>query len=60
MDEQRIKGGAKKTEGSVKEGAGHLTGDRDLKAEGRADKAEGDTRSAVGKAKDAVRDAIKK
>jgi uncharacterized protein YjbJ (UPF0337 family) len=59
MDSERIKGAAKKVEGSVKEGVGKLTGDAKLQAEGKMDKAEGAVRNAVGGAKDAVRDADK-
>lgn len=55
MDEQHSKGAGKKAGGSVKETAGKLTGDRDLEAEGKTDKAEGHLRSAAGDAKDAVR-----
>ena len=35
MDEERIKGAAKKVEGSVKDAAGKLTGDAKLQAEGK-------------------------
>ena len=56
MDKQRIEGGLKKATGAVKETVGKATGDRDLEAEGTADKAEGGVRSAVGHIKDAVRD----
>jgi uncharacterized protein YjbJ (UPF0337 family) len=59
MDSERIKGAAKKVEGSIKEGVGKLTGDAKLQAEGKMDKAEGTVRNAVGGAKDAVRDAGK-
>ena len=59
MDSERIKGAAKKVEGSIKEGVGKLTGDAKLQAEGKMDKAEGAVRNAVGGAKDAVRDAGK-
>ena len=39
---------------------GKATGNRRLEAEGRADKVEGRVRSAVGRAKDAVREVIGK
>ena len=48
MDSERIKGAAKKVEGSIKEGVGKLTGDAKLQAEGKMDKAEGAVRNAVG------------
>jgi len=58
MDKQRIKGGIRKATGTIKEKAGQITGDRDLEAEGKMDKAEGRVRSSVGKVKDAARELI--
>jgi uncharacterized protein YjbJ (UPF0337 family) len=58
-DKDRIKGAANQAKGSIKEGAGKLVGDPKLEAEGKADKATGKVQSAVGGAKDAVRDAVK-
>jgi len=60
MDKQRIEGGLKKATGAIKEKAGQMTGDRDLEAEGSADRAEGKVRDAVGHVKDAVRNFTKK
>jgi uncharacterized protein YjbJ (UPF0337 family) len=60
MDKQRIEGGLKKVTGTIKEKAGQMTGDRDLEAEGKMDKAEGKVRSAVGHAKDAAKEIIGK
>jgi len=59
MDKEHVKGAAKKVEGSIKETAGKATGNDHLKNEGRADKAEGHVRSAVGDVKDAAREAGK-
>jgi uncharacterized protein YjbJ (UPF0337 family) len=56
VDKQRVEGGLKKATGAIKEKVGPATGDRDIEAEGKADKAEGGVRSAVGHIKDAVRD----
>ena len=56
MDKQRIEGGLRKATGAIKEKAGQITGDRDMEADGKADKAEGRVRSAVGHAKDAARE----
>ena len=56
MDKQRMEGGLKKATGTIKEKAGQITGDRDLEAEGKADKAEGKVRSAVGHVKDAAKE----
>jgi len=58
MDKDRIEGAGNKLKGSIKQGVGELTGDAKLEAEGRADKAKGKMQSAVGGAKDAVRDAV--
>ena len=60
MDSERIKGGVKKTTGAIKDKVGQMTGDSDMEAEGKADKAEGRVRSAVGHAKDAAREIIGK
>ena len=60
MDKERIAGGVKKATGTGKKAVGKATGNRRLEAEGRADKAEGHVRSAVGKAKDAVREIVGK
>jgi uncharacterized protein YjbJ (UPF0337 family) len=54
MDRQRIEGGLKKGTGAIKKG------DRHLKDEGKAEKAEGHIRSDVGKAMDAVREVVGK
>lgn len=60
MDRQRTEGSLKKATGTVKEKAGQMTGNRHLEGEGKAAKAEGRVRSAVGKAKDAARELFKK
>ena len=59
MDKDRIDGAANQAKGAIKETAGKVTGDTKLQAEGMADKAKGKVQSAVGGAKDAVRDAAK-
>jgi len=58
VDKDRIKGAAKQAKGSVKETAGKAIGDQKLKSEGRAAKAAGKTQSAIGGAKDKVREKI--
>jgi uncharacterized protein YjbJ (UPF0337 family) len=60
MDKQRMEGGLKKATGTIKEKAGQITCDRDLEAEGKADKAEGKVRSAVGHVKDAAKEIVGK
>jgi uncharacterized protein YjbJ (UPF0337 family) len=56
MDKDRIKGAGNQVKGAVKEGAGKLTGDAKLQAEGKADKVVGKTQSAVGGVKDKIRE----
>ncbi|MCD7107758.1 CsbD family protein [Rhizobium sp. DKSPLA3] len=59
MDKNRIEGGAKEVKGTVKEAVGKLVGNERLEAEGKIDKAEGEAQSTLGKAKDAVKGALK-
>ena len=60
MDKDRVQGAAHQAKGAVKEGVGKVTGDTKTEAEGKADKAAGRMQSAVGGAKDSVRDALDK
>ena len=60
MDNDRIKGAAHEAKGAVKEGAGKVTGDAKLQAEGKAEKNAGKVQYAIGGVKDAVRDATKR
>jgi uncharacterized protein YjbJ (UPF0337 family) len=60
VDKDRIKGAGNQAKGAVKEAAGKIAGDPKLQGEGRADRLKGKVQSAVGGAKDAVRDAVKK
>jgi uncharacterized protein YjbJ (UPF0337 family) len=55
MDKEHIKGAADKAKGAIKDAAGKLTGDKNLQAEGRFDKAKGDAHNAVGNVKDAIK-----
>ncbi|WP_372706930.1 CsbD family protein [Brevundimonas sp.] len=55
-DHDRVEGAAKTMGGNMKEVAGKVTGDEKMKAEGRADQAEGKVQNAVGGMKDTVRD----
>ena len=59
MDRQRIVGGLKKTTGTIKEKAGEALGNRHLETEGNAEETEGQIRSGVGRAMDAVREVVK-
>jgi uncharacterized protein YjbJ (UPF0337 family) len=45
-------------EGRIKEAAGDLTGDKDLKREGKVDRAEGKAKDAVEDASDTVKDTL--
>lgn len=60
VDKSRVEGAMDQAKGAIKEGAGKLTGDAKLEAEGKADKAAGKVENAVGGAKDAARDAANK
>lgn len=55
-DQDRVEGAAKNIGGKLKEGAGKVTGDEKLKAEGKADQIEGKTQNTVGGIKDTLRD----
>jgi uncharacterized protein YjbJ (UPF0337 family) len=55
-DHDRIVGSAKNMGGKIKEGAGKLTGDSKLQAEGKADQVEGKVQNAVGGVKDSLKD----
>ena len=57
MDREHVKGLAEKAKGSIKEGAGKLTGDEQMQAEGEVDKAKGSAHNAAGDVKDAGRNA---
>ena len=54
-----LEGKFDKAKGSIKEGVGRATGDRDLEAEGQADHAGGEVQEGFGEAKRKVGDAIK-
>ena len=51
------KGAAEKVTGVMKDAAGMLTGDKELKGEGKLNKANDDVHNAVGNAKNAARNA---
>ncbi|HEY6887115.1 MAG TPA: CsbD family protein [Solirubrobacter sp.] len=53
-------GTADKLKGRTKEAAGDLTGDKDLKREGKVDRASGSVKDKVGDAGDKVKDAIRR
>ena len=55
MDKEHVKGAAKKAEGTVKETAGKMAGDKSLEMKGKKDKAEGEIRQKAGDVKDAFK-----
>ena len=48
MDREHVKGAADKAKGAIKEGAGKLSGDKDMETEGKIDKAKGSAHNAAG------------
>ncbi len=54
MTDQHVKGAADTVEGTVKEVAGKVTGDRTLEAKGKIQKVEGKLHEGVGDAQDAI------
>jgi uncharacterized protein YjbJ (UPF0337 family) len=59
VDSEHVKGAADKVKGAIKDTAGKVTGDKELQAEGKFDKAKGAAHNAAGDAKDGVRNATK-
>jgi len=59
MDREHVKGAADKAKGAIKDTAGKITGDKQMQAEGKFDKAKVAVHHAVGDAKDSLRDASK-
>jgi uncharacterized protein YjbJ (UPF0337 family) len=60
MHKDEVKGAGKEARGAVKDAVGKATGDRKLQADGKLDKAEGQVQREFGKAKESVRDALKR
>jgi uncharacterized protein YjbJ (UPF0337 family) len=59
MDREHIKGTADKAKGAIKDTAGKVTGDKEMEAEGKLDKAKGSAHKLKGDVKDAVRSGTK-
>jgi uncharacterized protein YjbJ (UPF0337 family) len=55
VDKDRVEGSVTNLGGKVKEGAGKLTGDSKLQAEGRGDQIKGKIQNFIGGIKDAIR-----
>ena len=58
MDKEHVKGATDNVVGKTKEVAGHVTGNRKLETEGKADQVKGAVHNAVGDLKDAGEEAI--
>lgn len=56
----RIKGAGRQAMGSIKEAIGKVTGNHSLEIEGATEKTVGKAQSGVGRAKDGVRDVLKR
>ncbi|HUK60133.1 MAG TPA: CsbD family protein [Stellaceae bacterium] len=56
LDSDRVQGTGKELKGTVEQGAGAVTGDQKLQAQGQTDKSNGQLQDAWGKFKDSVRD----
>jgi len=55
MNKEHVKGAADKAKGGVKDAAGKLMGDNELRAEGKMDKAKGTAHKVAGDVKDAAK-----
>jgi uncharacterized protein YjbJ (UPF0337 family) len=60
MDKDRIDGAARQVRGSIKEAIGRITGDGKTTIDGKVEKTAGKVQSAIGGAKDRLRDALRK
>ncbi|HEY3447765.1 MAG TPA: CsbD family protein [Myxococcales bacterium] len=58
MDRKSVEGNLDEAKGHLKEGAGGLTGDRDLQQEGRADQIKGKVKDALGNLREGAKDAL--
>ena len=57
MHKDEIKGKFEKAKGAAKEKLGRVTNDPEMEGEGTADRAKGEIREGIGKAKEKIRDA---
>jgi uncharacterized protein YjbJ (UPF0337 family) len=60
MNNEHFKGAAEKGKGRIKEAIGRVTGDRKLENEGKIDQVKGAVHTAVGDAKDSVKEAFQR
>lgn len=59
MDKHRTQGVGHQIKGALKQAAGTVTGDENLRAEGTVERTGGKLQEGVGKGKDVVRDVLK-
>ena len=57
MDKEHVKGAADQAKGAMKDAAGKVTGDKEMQAEGKMDKAKGEAHKVAGDVKDAAKHA---
>lgn len=55
MTDEHVKGATSKAKGSIKEGVGKLTGDRELEAKGKVQQVQGKAQQDLGDVQDLVR-----
>ena len=60
MDKDRVTGAKNQAAGVAKETVGKVTGNKQTEAKGKAQKAGGKVQREAGKAKDAIRESVKK
>jgi uncharacterized protein YjbJ (UPF0337 family) len=60
MDRNRVRGAAHQVKGTIKQAIGQATGDTKLEVEGTAEKIAGKVQSSIGRAKDALRNAVRR
>ena len=58
--EDKARGGVNEATGEAKQVAGNLTGNEEMKAEGKGQEAKGEAQQALGDAKEAAGDALHK
>ena len=58
MDKKNLEGMVDKAKGKVKEVGGVVTNDRDLEAEGKADRLKGNVKEGLGNLRQGIKDAL--
>ena len=60
MNKDRVDGAGKEVKGAIKEAAGKVTGNRQIEAEGKAEKIVGKVQNHIGRAEDAVKNTLRR